>query len=181
MTITSLPAGVFMPYGGSTAPTGWLLCDGSAVSRATYAALFAAIGTTYGVGNGTTTFNLPDARGRVVGGAGTGSGLTARTAGTTDGAETVTLSAAQSGVPAHSHGITDPGHAHGVYLAGTSETGGSSFVLRNVGTAQGPAYFDGFTNGKTTGITVNNATATAASASHTNVQPTLWASYIIKA
>ena len=49
----------------STAPTGWLLCDGAAVSRSTYAALFSAIGTAYGVGNGTTTFNIPDFRGRV--------------------------------------------------------------------------------------------------------------------
>lgn len=55
----SLPAGVVVPFAGKTAPSGWLKCDGSAVSRTTYAALFAAIGTTYGAGNGSTTFNLP--------------------------------------------------------------------------------------------------------------------------
>lgn len=49
----------------ASAPTGWLLCDGAAISRTTYADLFDALGTTYGVGNGTTTFNLPDLRGRV--------------------------------------------------------------------------------------------------------------------
>lgn len=59
------PAGFYGDFGASTAPSGWLLCDGSAVSRTTYAALFAAIGTSYGVGDGSTTFNVPDARGRM--------------------------------------------------------------------------------------------------------------------
>jgi microcystin-dependent protein len=59
------PAGVISMYGGSTAPSGWLLCDGSAVSRTTYARLFSAIGTKYGSGNGSTTFNLPNCKGRV--------------------------------------------------------------------------------------------------------------------
>jgi microcystin-dependent protein len=59
------PAGVISMYGGSTAPSGWLLCDGSAVSRTTYARLFSAIGTKYGSGNGSTTFNLPNFKGRV--------------------------------------------------------------------------------------------------------------------
>lgn len=58
-----VPPGVVFPYAGPTPPTGWLLCDGSAVSRTTYARLFAAIGTVYGVGDGSTTFNLPDLRG----------------------------------------------------------------------------------------------------------------------
>jgi len=65
------PAGVILPYGGSTAPNGWLLCDGSAVSRDAYADAYAAIGVTYGVGNGSTTFNLPDMRGVFARGAGT--------------------------------------------------------------------------------------------------------------
>lgn len=60
-----LPAGMMSPFAGGTAPTGWLLCDGSAVSRSTYAALFSAIGTAWGAGDGSTTFNLPDMRGRV--------------------------------------------------------------------------------------------------------------------
>ena len=57
--ISVVPTGVFLPYGGLTAPSGWLLCDGSAVSRTTYANLFAVIGTRYGAGNGSTTFNVP--------------------------------------------------------------------------------------------------------------------------
>lgn len=67
-----LPTGTILPYAAAAAPSFFLLCDGSAVSRTIYAALFAVIGTTYGAGNGSTTFNLPDARGRVILGAGTG-------------------------------------------------------------------------------------------------------------
>lgn len=63
-----VPAGVLAPYAGSAAPTGWLLCHGQAVNRTTFAALFAVLGTTYGAGDGSTTFNLPDMRGRVVAG-----------------------------------------------------------------------------------------------------------------
>ena len=61
----AVPAGVLMPYVANAAPTGWLLCDGAAVSRSTYADLFAACGTAYGSGDGSTTFNLPDLRGRL--------------------------------------------------------------------------------------------------------------------
>ena len=63
-----VPTGVVNAYAGATAPTGWLLCYGQAISRTTYSALFTAISTTYGVGNGTTTFTLPDMRGRTVAG-----------------------------------------------------------------------------------------------------------------
>jgi microcystin-dependent protein len=64
-----LPVGMVVPYAGSSAPTGYLLCYGQAVSRTTYASLFAILGTTYGSGDGSTTFNVPDIRGRVVAGA----------------------------------------------------------------------------------------------------------------
>lgn len=99
------------------APSGWLLCDGSAVSRTEYATLYAAIGDTWGAGDGSTTFNLPDLRGRAPIGAGTGSGLTARTLGDSIGVEThahsgktgsTTLNANQSGLPAHTHSFTQP-------------------------------------------------------------------------
>ena len=66
-----MPAGMFGEFGNVTAPDGWLACDGAAVSRATYAALFAAIGEVWGVGDGLTTFNVPDRRG--AGSRGTGS------------------------------------------------------------------------------------------------------------
>ena len=60
VVIGGMPTGSIIPFGGSTAPDGYLLCDGSAVSRSTYSALFAVIGTTYGPGDGNSTFNLPD-------------------------------------------------------------------------------------------------------------------------
>lgn len=62
--LLTMPSGSMVDYAGTTAPSGWLMCDGSAISRTTYANLFSAIGTSYGVGNGSSTFNLPDFRGR---------------------------------------------------------------------------------------------------------------------
>ena len=95
---TVIPAGTINQYAGTSAPTGWLLADGTAVSRTTYAALFAVTSTTYGVGDGSTTFNLPDLKGRVPVGKNTG---TFATLGGTGGAETHTLTTAQ--IPAHNH------------------------------------------------------------------------------
>jgi len=62
---TPIKSGMMLPWPTNTPPRGWLLCFGQAISRAGYAGLFTAIGTTFGVGNGSTTFNLPDYRGRV--------------------------------------------------------------------------------------------------------------------
>lgn len=80
---------------------GYLLCDGSAVSRTTYAALYGIIGTSFGTGNGSTTFNIPDFRGRAFGGIGTGSGLTARALGNYAGKESHQLLVSQ--IPSHYH------------------------------------------------------------------------------
>ena len=60
-----LPSGILLPFAGSTAPDGWLLCAGQEVNRETYSNLFAVIGISYGIGDGSTTFNLPDLRGRM--------------------------------------------------------------------------------------------------------------------
>lgn len=65
------PIGSIIPYGGATAPNGWLICQGQAISRTTYTELFAIIGTTFGSGNGSTTFNIPDLRNKAAMGAGT--------------------------------------------------------------------------------------------------------------
>jgi microcystin-dependent protein len=100
------PVGMLAPFAGSAAPTGWLLCQGQAVSRTTYSTLFGVIGTTYGTGDGSTTFNLPDLLGRVPIGSGTGSGLTLRNLGTKYGAETL---------PAHVHAID---HDHASFSTG---------------------------------------------------------------
>ena len=75
---TAAPAGRIEAYAGATAPTGYLLCDGTAVSRTTYATLFAVTSTTYGIGDGSTTFNVPDLRGRVPVGVGTNASVNAR-------------------------------------------------------------------------------------------------------
>lgn len=95
---TAVPVGGMMPYGGSSAPDGWLLCDGTAVSRTTYAKLFSKLSTTFGVGDGSTTFNLPDMRQRFpIGKAASGTGSTL---GGSGGSIDHTHS-----VPAHYHGM----------------------------------------------------------------------------
>ena len=87
--------GVVQLFAGSSAPNGWLICNGQAVSRITYAALYAVIGTTYGAGDGSTTFNIPNLVNKTVRGS--------NSLGKTGGVDTVTLSTAQ--MPAHTHGV----------------------------------------------------------------------------
>ena len=101
MAVTDQYIGEIRIFGGSNPPSGWAVCNGQAVSRTTYSDLFNLIGTTYGVGDGSTTFALPDLRGRVAMGAGQGPGLSNRTLGEMGGAETVTLALNQ--IPSHSH------------------------------------------------------------------------------
>ena len=101
-TLADARRGTIAAYAGSTAPTGTLLCDGAAVSRITYAALFAILGTRYGSGNGSTTFNLPNLKGRVpVGMDALQSEFDAL--GETGGAKTHTLTESQ--IPIHAHNI----------------------------------------------------------------------------
>ena len=97
---SACPVGSVMPFAGSSSPDAtWLVCDGSAISRTTYATLFAVLGTTYGSGDGSTTFNIPNMQGRVP--VGYDSGQTEFDAlGETGGAKTHTLT---SGESAHSH------------------------------------------------------------------------------
>jgi microcystin-dependent protein len=95
------PTGTVVDFAGATPPANWLMCDGSALSRITYAALFSVIGTSWGIGDGSSTFNIPDVRGRTAIGSGTGSGLTARTLGQTGGEETHLLTIPE--MPAHTH------------------------------------------------------------------------------
>jgi microcystin-dependent protein len=114
-------------------PAGWLLCDGAAKSRATYAALFGVIGTTWGPGDGVSTFNLPDLRGRSLVGNGTGAGLTNRVIGTTGGEENHTLITNE--LSNHSHTVTDPGHSHTVPIlnqSGVGTPGSTNFQGANI-------------------------------------------------
>lgn len=162
----AIPAGVMLPYAGSSAPSGFLLCAGQAVSRSTYSALFAAIGTTFGAGNGSTTFNVPDLRGRVAGGKDdmggsaanrlttSGSGVDGITLGAAGGAETHTLTTPQ--LPAHTHAL----NAQTLSGRNTSSGGGETIMYAG------------------SGFNTNQAGSGAA---HNNTQPTLVTNYIIKA
>lgn len=94
--------GIVQQFAGMTAPEGWLMCDGSAVSRTDYAALFAVIGTTYGTGDGSTTFNLPDLQGRVPIGANSTYALGVPGGATTSTTGNHTLTTTE--IPAHTHG-----------------------------------------------------------------------------
>jgi microcystin-dependent protein len=120
--LLSIPAGVTLPYAGSNIPEGYLICDGSAVLRTTYATLFAAIGTTWGSGNGTTTFNVPDLRRRtIIGSGGTQVTGPANTLGSTGGDESFQSHAhTLSGSGSHSHTVSDPGHQHVLHFSGTA-------------------------------------------------------------
>ena len=102
-------AGAIYMFAGATAPSGFLVCDGSAVSRETYAKLYAVIGTTYGVGDGTSTFNLPDLSGRVAMGL-----SSSHTLASNGGEETHALQASE--MPAHTHTIPQHTHAHTIVM-----------------------------------------------------------------
>lgn len=107
-----VPVGVILPFAGQSAPTGWLYCNGSEISRTTYSLLFATIGTAYGVGNGTSTFNLPDLRNKFAMGGGT---MTDRVANVGAGlpAITHTHSGTTSSNGAHTHTAQSNGnHTH---------------------------------------------------------------------
>ncbi len=97
-----IPTGTQVAYGGSTAPTGWLICDGSTISRTFYAKLFAVIGTSYGAGDGSTTFNLPNKKGRVSAGYDSANSKF-NAIGKKLGEETHTLTVAE--MPSHSHNL----------------------------------------------------------------------------
>lgn len=153
---TTFITGMLLQYAGTTAPTNWLLCDGSAISRTTYSDLYAVVGTTYGTGNGSTTFNIPDLRGRTPIGVGTGPGLTARSLGASGGAETVTLTNEIGTFGTHSHDFLIQG------------SGGSLTVKASASNSLGQ-----------TSATTQNATVSGSGASHANMQPFLSVNFII--
>lgn len=127
----------------------------------------------------TTHFNLPNIAGRTIVGDGTGASLTARVAGESLGAETHQLSAAESGTPSHSHGITDPGHSHYSRLSTDDTLGSDGYALR-IAAATSHSDALGYNLPTATGISVNNATASVAAAAHNNLQPSLVLPWVIR-
>lgn len=125
-TVTQVPAGIVSAFAGVTAPSGWLMCYGQAVSRTDYSALFTALSTTYGSGDGSTTFNIPDMRGRAIAGVDNMGGTAAsrltstvlsasNTLGATGGTQTHTLTTAELASHNHtqnSHNHTQDSHNH---------------------------------------------------------------------
>ena len=173
--ISYVPPGALFPYAGTTEPSGFLFCSGNAVSRTTYSALFAAIGTTYGVGNGSTTFNLPDLRGRVIAGKDNMSGtaasrLTSNVAGSTLGAT--------GGVQSHIMTTDEmPLHGHPTRVStGTTAADGSGGIMLDTG---GDANYAAYTGTPTT-TAGQQVGGTGGGQSHNNVQPTIILNYIIK-
>jgi len=178
----NVPLGAGLDYWGSTTPNScFAFPTGQAISRTTYAGLFALMGTTYGGGDGSTTFNLPDKAGRVSAMkessasrlTSTYFGGNSANLGATGGSESHALSAAE--IPAHTHPntLTDPGHIHGGVLGSPSGN-----------TASGPSgFFAGVfttTDRATTGVSINNATNTGGGGAHAIVQPTIICNYIIR-
>jgi microcystin-dependent protein len=193
-----VPTGSLLMWPTGTAPTGYLLCAGAAVSRTTYAALFSAIGTTFGSGDGSTTFNLPNYVDRMP----IGSGTIAASVGATGGASTTTIST--SNLPSHTHsfsgsfsgstgtattGIYDAGHNHLSNCVGLTQsninwvgTGGGGYYNNNStytanasANIQDPGHSHSV-SGSVSGTTGSTGSGTAA----TTISPYLGINFIIK-
>ena len=197
-----VPTGTVSAFAGSAAPTGYLLCNGDTVPNgsgtvqsvtADYAALYAVVGSSYG-----TAGKIPDLRGRTIIGVGTGTEITG-VLGTVQGAKEVTLSAAQSGVPAHTHPInasaTTGGagaHEHNIRhtdqgFASPNSASGHQFIMGNLNGygnyGAGVTLLAQSAGGHNHTIPANTAqanTTAAAASAHTNIQPSLPLNYIIK-
>lgn len=168
-------------------PPGFLPCDGREVSRFLYANLFAAIGTTYGTGNGTTTFNLPNSASRTP----VGDNGSTYTIGDTGGEEEVQLTAGQ--MPSHTHSFSDSGHTHGASLNETDhvhdynrasdqtfDSGATTVIANNsqVSTASSSiTNINASTDSVSTGVTLQN---TGSNGSHSNMMSWLAVNLLIK-
>lgn len=191
--VSPSPVGVIEAYAGASAPSGWLLCDGAQTLITAYPELYSVLGTTYGAltngsgGAGSTHFRVPDLRGRMPMGAGTGAGLnssgtgapsgtamTARSLGQWGGEETHLNTASESGMPQHGHGIYGTQGNYGTEN-GFAHTGRVVFS-RSGGPGEGSAY-----NFPSWALYGSDASAVNASSRHNTVPPFLVTAYIIKA
>ena len=161
-----MPTGMVVPYAGAVAPDGWLLCQGQAVSRTTYAQLFSVIGTTYGSGDGSTTFNLPDMRGRVA------VGSDANLPGTIEGTKTHTLTRGE--MPNIYGQITMHWPNDGAYIQRVS--GDFKALYQNA---------NKYRNGGETATGASSVGgvdfSVGGNGAHANMQPSLYLNYLIKA
>lgn len=154
------PPGALMAYAASTAPTGWLLCDGSAVSRTTYAALFAAISTTWGAGNGTTTFNVPDLRGQFL------RGYDSRT--TDLSVDTTRISGITTSGSTSVTGIADTTYLYaGMPISGTGISAGTTIASKSTNSITLSANATGTSSTIGSGATTNTSTTVTVSSTST--------------
>jgi len=198
-----LPAGIMQMFAGSTAPSGWLICDGSTVSRRIYSDLFKVIGTTYGAGDSNTTFTLPDMRGRFAMGAGTGTGLnssgsgaisgsaqTARTVGQWLGEETHLLTTAE--LASHTHANTVAGGNTGTMNSNTAHqhqnanvqgTSGGQYGIMdtgNAGSSGRPSVLSTNTDHTHAFTPTITNVAEGGNSRHATIPPCVVVNYIIK-
>lgn len=182
------PVGAIVDYAGSTAPDGWLFCGGQSLSRETYANLFAVIGTLYG-SDSSTTFKLPDLRGRVAAGADfnvsgspanrlTSATVTpnATTPGATGGAQSVTLTTEQ--IPSHDHDLEGTTSSAGAHAHGFAGLSGSVGTFGGDAPSQGPDTTQ--TAGAHTHALEGSVGNTGGGQAHPNVQPTIIMNKIIR-
>ncbi len=156
-------------FGAPWAPVNWVLCDGRALPIAEYEALFSLVGTTYG-GDGVNTFNVPDLRGRIPIGQGTGPGLSPRVIGATPGSATVTLTQAQ--MPSHNHALL------ALAAAPTATAPGPSVALAEIPASGGTLYTQTAT--ATTALAAASVAAAGdAPVPYDNLMPSLCVNYII--
>lgn len=167
---TLIPTGLITPFGGDTVPSGWLLCDGSAVSRTTYAQLFELIGTTYGAGDGETTFNVPNLKGKTLVGKDT-SQTEFNTLNKTGGEIVHKLTISE--MPSHNH--NNSGRA---WLSAPS---GMSVGEEQGGSIGGTGKYYFHSEDSSHNVYTETMASSGGSGNHNNLQPYTVVNYIIKA
>ena len=156
----AIPTGAVLPFAAAAAPSGYLLCDGSAVARGVYPSLFALLGVTYGSGDGSTTFNVPDMRGRAAVGLGTNADVAALGAsdGVAVGSRRPKHNHTTGGftLPDHWHNVYDPSHRHVIYDSQFMTNGGNRFINGQGTQGSGSQGDYGNAPAATTGIQVQS-------------------------